>query len=161
MSAKKISLLSLFIALSVIGASIKIPAFIGSIALDAFPALIAAILLGNKTGAIVASVGHLMSAVIAGMPLGPMHLVIAVEMAVIVWCFGVMYQSHKKKVAGVFFVLSNSLLAPLPFLFLLGVEFYFSILPSLLIGASFNAIVALILIPRFKQIMEVRSIKVN
>lgn len=152
MSSKKLSLLALFIALSVIGASIKIPAIAGSIALDAFPALLASTLLGPTMGAIIAGFGHIVSALIAGMPLGPMHLTIALEMAVIVGCFSVIYQSGKKKFAGLFFVLSNSLLAPLPMLFLFGKGFYFALLPSLLIGASFNVIVALLFIPRFKNI---------
>ncbi|WML43038.1 ECF transporter S component [Neobacillus sp. PS3-40] len=161
MSTKKLSLLALFIALSVIGASIKIPAFIGSIALDVFPALLAAVLLGKRMGSIVAGFGHLVSALIAGFPLGPMHLVIAVEMAVIVWFFGVFYQSSKRILAGIFFVISNSFLAPLPFLFTMGEGFYFTILPSLLVGASFNAFLALILIPRFKKMVESSSVKVN
>jgi len=32
----------------------------------------------------VAAMGHLMSSLIVGMPLGPMHLFVAVEMALIV-----------------------------------------------------------------------------
>lgn len=161
MSAKKLSLLALFIALSVIGASIKIPAFITSIALDAFPAMLAAVLLGGKRGAIVAAFGHLVSALIGGFPLGPMHLVIAVEMAVIVWCFSLIYQSGKKTTAGLFFVLMNSFIAPIPFIFMLGKGFYFTIWPSLLVGASFNTIIALILIPRFKKMFESSKLKVN
>lgn len=152
MSSKKLSLLALFIALSVIGASIKIPAIVGSIALDAFPALLASILLGKRMGAIIAGFGHILSSLIAGMPLGPMHLIIALEMAVIVWCFSVIYQSGKRKFAGLFFVLSNSLLAALPMLFLLGKGFYFALLPSLFIGAFFNVFVALLFIPRFEKL---------
>jgi hypothetical protein len=161
MSARKMSLLALFIALSVIGASIKIPSFVGSIALDAFPAMLAGVLIGKKNGAIVAAFGHLISAYFAGFPLGPMHLVIAVEMAVLVWCFGIIYQTGKKIIAGLFFILTNSFLAPLPFIFMLGIGFYVSILPSLLIGATFNTIIALILIPRFKKMFGSSFVKVN
>ncbi|HJV31740.1 MAG TPA: ECF transporter S component [Bacillales bacterium] len=161
MSARKVSLLALFIALSVIGASIKIPSFVGSIALDAFPAMLAGVLIGKKNGAIVAAFGHLISAYFAGFPLGPMHLVIAVEMAVLVWCFGIIYQTGKKLIAGLFFILTNSFLAPLPFIFILSIGFYVSILPSLLVGATFNTIIALILIPRFKKMFESSFVKVN
>jgi uncharacterized membrane protein len=161
MSARKMSLLALFIALSVIGASIKIPSFVGSIALDAFPALLAVVLIGKKNGAMVAAFGHLISAYFAGFPLGPMHLVIAVEMAVLVWCFGIIYQTGKKRIAGLFFILTNSFLAPLPFIFMLGIGFYASILPSLLVGATLNTIIALILIPRFKKMFESSFVKVN
>src|SRR5699024_11235420 len=62
LSAKKMSLLALFIALSVIGASIKIPAVIGSVALDVFPALFASVLIGKRTGAVVAGLGHILTA---------------------------------------------------------------------------------------------------
>lgn len=154
MSTKKLSLLALFIALSVIGASIKIPAVIGSIALDVFPALFAAVLIGKRTGAVVAGFGHIISALLGGMPLGPLHVIIAVEMAVIVWLFGFFYQSGKKKLAGLFFILSNGLLAPVPMLFLFGVGFYFVILPFLLVGAFINVFVALIFIPRFEGIFR-------
>src|SRR5699024_11807817 len=59
MDIKKISLLALFIALSVIGSFIKIPAVVGSIALDAFPALLAVVLIGTTAGAVVAGMGHI------------------------------------------------------------------------------------------------------
>ncbi|WP_106496489.1 ECF transporter S component [Lentibacillus sp. Marseille-P4043] len=149
MTTKKLCLLALFIALSVIGAMIKIPSFVGSIALDAFPALLAAVLISKQMGALVAGFGHLMSALIAGMPLGPLHVIIALEMAIIVWFFSVIYLSGKRKLAGLFFVFSNSLLAALPMLFLLGISFYLAVLPSLLIGAVVNAGVALLFIPKF------------
>ncbi|ASK61848.1 ECF transporter S component [Virgibacillus phasianinus] len=154
MSTKRLCLLALFIALSVIGAMIKIPSFVGSIALDAFPSLLAAVLIGKRAGALIAGAGHLVSALIAGMPLGPMHLLIAVEMALIVWSFGAIYQSGNTKLAGLFFVCSNSLLAPLPMLVLLGVSFYFALLPSLLIGATVNAAIAIIFIPKCKMLFQ-------
>src|SRR5690625_1633626 len=113
MSTRKISLLTLFIALSVIGASIKIPAIIGSVALDLFPALLAAVLIGKRAGAIVAGFGHLLSSLIVGMPLGPTHIIVALEMAAIVWFFSVIFQFGNKKLAGLFVILSNTLLAPI------------------------------------------------
>lgn len=158
MSTKKLSLLALFIALSVIGASIKIPAIVGSVALDAFPALLASILLGKYQGAIIAGFGHMVSALLTGMILGPMHVIIAVEMAIMVWCFSVIYQSGKKKSAGIFFILSNSILAPLPMIFLFSEEFYYALLPSLFIGATLNTILALVLIPKFKTIFSERLV---
>jgi uncharacterized membrane protein len=162
MPARKISLLALFIALSVIGASIKIPSFVGSIALDAFPAMLAGVLIGKKNGAIVATFGHLISAYFAGFPLTvPVHIIIAVEMAVIVWVFSILYQSGNKIVAGLFFVITNSFLAPLPLIIMLPTGFYFTIWPFLLMGASFNTIIALILIPRFKKMFELNYMKVN
>lgn len=45
MKGKKINILAIFIAISVVGAFIKIPSFIGSVALDSFPSLIAGVFL--------------------------------------------------------------------------------------------------------------------
>ncbi len=157
MSARKVSILALLLALSVIGASIKIPAFVGSIALDVFPALLAAVFIGRKLGAFVAGVGHLLSALIAGMPLGPTHLLIALEMMLIVWVFALIYERGKKKLAGLIFIFSNSLLAPLPMILLFDVWFYVAILPSLFIGSMFNLFISLLIIPRFKTMNHKRT----
>jgi hypothetical protein len=154
MSIKKISLLALMIALSAVGASIKIPAIVDSVALDALPALLAAALLGVRAGAITGALGHLLSALIGGFPLGPMHLLIAVEMALLVWIFGVLYNRNKKIVAGLVFVAGNAFVAPIPFIFLMNIGFYTAIVPSLVIGSAINTILALILIPRLSSIAQ-------
>src|SRR5690625_256412 len=154
LSARKMSLLALFIALSVIGASIKIPAVIGSVALDVFPALFASVLIGKRTGAVVAGLGHILTALLGGMPLGPLHVVVAAEMAVIVWFFGLFYQTGKKGVAGLFFIITNGFIAPLPMLLFFGVGFYVAVLPSLFIGAIINGGVALVIIPRFDGVFR-------
>ena len=96
MNIKKISLISLFIALSVAGASIKIPAIVSSVALDMVPALLAGVILGGGPGALIALLGHLLSAFIGGMPLSPFHFMIAVEMALLVWLFAIVYRKGKK-----------------------------------------------------------------
>ncbi|WP_226654723.1 ECF transporter S component [Guptibacillus hwajinpoensis] len=158
MSGKRASLLAMFIGLSVVGAILKMPSAVGSIALDAFPALIAAVLLGNRSGALIASFGHLLSALIVGFPLGPMHLVVAGEMVALVWLFGKLYEANKKKVAAVTFALGNGLVAPLPFLFLLGTGFYVAIVPSLMIASVLNLALALILIPRLVPLFEKRGL---
>ncbi|MBU8879904.1 ECF transporter S component [Bacillus sp. FJAT-29790] len=141
-------------ALSVVGAAIKIPAIIGSVALDAFPALLASALLGGAAGPVVAGVGHLMSALLGGMPLGPLHGLIAVEMAFLAFVFSILYRSGKRWQAGALFVLGNTFAAPLPFLFLMSKAFYLSIVPSLFIGSVLNTFVAFIVIPRLARIME-------
>ncbi|HEX6595068.1 MAG TPA: ECF transporter S component [Bacillota bacterium] len=154
MDIKKISLLALFIALSVIGSFIKIPAVVGSIALDAFPALLAVVLIGTTAGAVVAGMGHMVSAYIGGMTLGPLHIIVAMGMALIVWVFGVIYKSDRRMLAGVIFVLCNSFMIPLPFAFIMSMPFYVALIPSLLVGASVNTVIALILIPRVETIFQ-------
>lgn len=157
----KVTMISMLIALTAIGAAIKIPAIIGSVALDSFPALLAAALLGGPAGAVVGGLGHLLSALIGGMPLGPMHALIAMEMALLAWVFSLFYKHGKKWSAGTLFVLGNAFAAPLPFLFLLGKAFYISIVPSLLIGSLLNAIIAFVLIPRLEPVLASIVSKAN
>jgi hypothetical protein len=145
---KKISLISLFLALSVAGASIKIPAIVSSVALDVVPALLAGVILGGGPGALIAFLGHLVSALIGGMPLGPFHLMIALEMAFLVWLFAILYRKGQPVLASILFVLGNTFAAPLPFFFLIGAGFYIGMIPSLLIGSLVNIALGLLLAPR-------------
>jgi uncharacterized membrane protein len=152
MKGKVVSGLAMLTALSVVGAMIKIPAIVGSVALDVFPALLAAVLFGARAGAVVAAFGHLLSALIGGFPLGPMHFLIAVEMAVLVWMFGRFYKNNKV-LAIVLFIIGNAFVAPLPFMFLMNVGFYLGIVPSLLIGSVINTVIALVAIPRLSSLV--------
>jgi uncharacterized membrane protein len=154
MNTKKISLIALMIALSAVGASIKIPAVVDSVALDALPALLAAALFGVGAGAVTGALGHLLSALIGGFPLGPMHILIALEMAVLVWIFGILYKKSKKMLSGIVFIIGNAFVAPIPFIFLMNKGFYITIVPSLLIGSVINTVIALILIPRLSSLAQ-------
>ncbi|WP_141433269.1 ECF transporter S component [Bacillus sp. 03113] len=156
MKKNKWTLLAIFVALSTAGAFIKVPAIVGSVALDSFPSLIAAALLGGPAGAVVAAFGHLISSFLSGMPLGPFHLIIAGEMAILILMFAWIYQRGKKMIAGLVFLLGNALIAPLPFLFIMGKAFYVMIVPSLLIGSLLNIGLALLAIPRLYPVFKVR-----
>ena len=154
MKSRSVILLALFSALSAVGAGIKIPAIVGSVALDVFPALLAAALLGSGAGAIVGAVGHLLSALIAGFPLGPMHVLIAIEMALLVFIFGVLYKKNKKGTASILFILANAFVAPLPFIVIMNKAFYIALVPSLLIASIINTVIALVAIPRLKGLFK-------
>jgi len=148
---RKIALLSLFIGLSVVGAMIKVPAVITSVALDAFPALLAAAFFGPIAGGIVGGLGHMMSAIIGGMAMGPLHVIIAFEMIVLVYLFGVLYKQGKSYTAGFVFFIGNAFIAPIPFIFIFNLAFYVALLPSLVIGSLLNTVIALIVIPRLSS----------
>jgi uncharacterized membrane protein len=156
MNIKKLCLIALMIALSAVGASIKIPAVVDSVALDALPALLAAVLFGVRAGAVTGALGHLLSALIGGFPLGPMHILIALEMAVLVWIFGILYEKGKKIISGIVFITGNAFVAPIPFIFLMNKGFYAVIVPSLLIGSVINTVLAFILIPRLSSLTQHR-----
>lgn len=154
MKVEKVTWMAVFIALTVVGGMLKIPAIIGSVALDSFPAIVAAALLGGIPGAIVGGLGHMVSAFIGGMPLGPMHFLIAVEMALLTWVFAYFYQKGSKWKGCILFVLGNTFAAPLPFIFLISKAFYISLVPSLLIASIFNTVLAVIVAPRLGSIMK-------
>lgn len=158
MNGKQASILAMFIALSVVGALIKIPAIVGSVAIDLFPALIAAVLLGGRSGALIASFGHLLSALIVGMPLGPFHLLVAAEMAGLVWVFGNLYRGERKILAIMTFIIGNGFIAPLPFLFFVGTGFYTALVPSLVVGSLLNISLAIVLLPRLSLIFEKKGV---
>jgi uncharacterized membrane protein len=147
----KVSLIAILAALSAVGGLIKIPAAAGSVALDSLPALLAASILSGGAGAIIALFGHLVSALLAGMPLGPFHLLIGTEMALAIWLFGrIFHKNLPAAAAGLFFIL-NGLIAPLPFYFLISKEFYFAILPSLCLAAFLNLTMAHFVYPRLNS----------
>jgi uncharacterized membrane protein len=152
MKGKWVSGLAMLTALSVVGAMIKIPAIVGSVALDVFPALLAAVLFGAGAGALVGAFGHLLSALIGGFPLGPMHFLIAIEMSVLVFVFGRLYK-NKRILASTIFILGNSFVAPLPFIYLMNTGFYLGIVPSLLIGSIINTVIAMVAIPRLSSLL--------
>ncbi|MFI8491643.1 ECF transporter S component [Peribacillus butanolivorans] len=154
MNVRKISTIAIFIALSAVGAMIKVPSPIGSMALDSFPALLAAVILGPVSGAIVAGLGHIISAFIGGMTLGPFHFLIMVEMAVLVWMFGVLYVHGKKIGAFFLFFIGNAIILALPFIFLVSLEFYTMLVPGLTGATAINVVLAALLLPRLEPVLK-------
>jgi len=77
---KRIARMAIFIALSAVGAFIKIPSPTGTVAMDSCPGYFSVLAWGYLEGAIVIALGHLFTAATVGFPLGWFHLVIAVEM---------------------------------------------------------------------------------
>lgn len=79
---RSVTRLGLLIALSGVGAFIKFPSPVGTVAMDAAPGYFAAFAAGPAAGALVAGIGHLFSALLTGFPLTvPFHLLIALVMA--------------------------------------------------------------------------------
>ncbi|PJN88195.1 ECF transporter S component [Bacillus sp. mrc49] len=159
MDVRRISVIALFIALSAVGAMLKIPSPIGSIALDSFPALLAAVILGPVSGALVAGLGHIISAFIGGLPLGPFHFLIMAEMAVLVWMFGVLFIQGKKLSAYFLFFIGNSFILGLPFVFLVSPGFYMLTVPGLTAASAINIALAALLLPRLEPILRKSILK--
>ncbi|MBT2570878.1 ECF transporter S component [Planococcus sp. ISL-110] len=147
MTTRKLALAALFISLSAIGGMIKIPLGIASIALDSTPALVAVLFFSAPLAGTIAALGHLISALFGGMPLGPFHLIIAVEMWAVVWLFAKLHQAGKTWLKWLAFIIGNGVVAAVPFYFLLSPAFFYVSVPALLIAASINAAVAALLMP--------------
>jgi hypothetical protein len=64
---KRMVVMAFFIALSVVGAMLKIPSPTGTVALDSAPGFLGAALLGWREGALIAALGHLISSYTAGL----------------------------------------------------------------------------------------------
>lgn len=95
MKLRKMILTALFIALSFIGANIKIA---GSIAFDSMPAFLGALILGPVYGAVIGGLGHFLTAFTSGFYLSlPVHIIIMIAMAVTVYVFGITYRILLKK----------------------------------------------------------------
>ena len=85
-TTKQLVITALFIALSFVGANIKI---FGTIAFDSLPAFLAALVLGPALGAVIGLLGHLATALTSGFPLSlPIHLAVAIAMALTMYVFG-------------------------------------------------------------------------
>ena len=146
-STKSLAIMALFIALSFVGAFIKIPSPVGSIGLDSFPGFFAAIAYGPLIGGIVIAIGHFISAAVVGFaPIGiPMHLLISLGMIVCGAAFW--FLGHKKGllgliIASVVAIVLNSFGVGLLLLPLGGWGMYLAVMPMLVVASAINVILA-------------------
>lgn len=138
------ALMGMFIALSAVGALIKVPSPTGTVAFDSAPGFIAALLLGPKFGAGAAALGHLFTSLFAGFPLTlPIHLIIALEMAAFAAVYG--YIGKKNLPVGVIIVsLLNGIIAPAIFIPMpqYGMPFFTAMVIPLLVASAANVFVS-------------------
>nr|WP_300006176.1 ECF transporter S component [Tissierella sp.] len=149
---------SMFIALSFIGSLIKIQ---GTIALDSMSAFFASLFLGPVLGAIVGALGHLLSAFTSGFPLTmPIHIIIMIEMAVVVYLFGILYKKYNPVFANIIAIVLNGIgavlvLAPITKLLglpLNGKAFIYAMTIPLTLASAVNIILASIVFSRVKKV---------
>lgn len=80
--SQRIARLSIFSALCVIGSFIHPPSPIQTVAFDSSPGFFAALYFGALDGALVCGIGHIITSLINGFPLGWLHVPIALGMAI-------------------------------------------------------------------------------
>lgn len=146
---RKMTSAALMVALSAVGAFIKIPGPLGTIALDSCPGYLYASLYGSFGGAVVAFFGHLASAVTVGFPLGiPIHLVVAAEMGLCAAVYGWIGRGVLSKSSWTFAclvaVLLNGVGAPLVLSPWLGITAAIPLVLPLIIASSINVAAAIL-----------------
>jgi len=150
MDKKKLNrmiLVALMVAISFVGANIKLPGPFSTIALDSFPAYFAGLLMGGVAGGVVGLLGHLMTSFLSGFPFGlPIHAVIGLMMFVSVYVFSVVSKKLNWMVGAVVGVLINGILMPAVLVFMPGFEWGMAVafMPVLAAASAVNIALAII-----------------
>jgi uncharacterized membrane protein len=136
--------IALLTALSVIGSYIKFPGPVGSIALDSLPGFLGAILLGGKGGALILVLGHFLSALNSGFPLGPIHILIAFIMGSCGFILSYLMQKNVYLAVAITTLVNGAVSAALLIPFF-GVPFFYSTAPVLTVASLANIILAVVI----------------
>lgn len=140
---KRIAYMAVFIALSAVGAMIKIPSPVGTIGLDSAPGYFCGLALGYTEGIGVIFIGHLITAGVIGFPLGlPLHLFIGVQLAL--WVIILRWISRRINfwagaAAAVFL---NGVISAFTMYFVGGMGAVLATMPFLTAGALINVAIA-------------------
>jgi len=142
-NVKRLSIMAIFIALSAVGALIKIPSPVGTIGMDSAPGFFSALAFGGLTGAVVIAFGHLLTAAVVGFPMTiPIHLYIALQMAL----WAVIYRWVNEKLGLIFAVIVgivlNGVVSAFAMLPMMGMGGVLGLLPFLVVGAALNVIIS-------------------
>jgi len=155
---RMITLTALTVAICVIGSFIKVPGFITTAALDSAPAFLSVLFLPPAFSGIVGGLGHLATSFTSGFPFGPFHIMIAIEMFIMVYIFNVLHRKGYSIIKWVFLVITNAIILPFPFYFIMSPAFYFAALPSLLIATIINVIIVMIVMPILSKVFNHKEV---
>ena len=145
-STQRIARLSIFTTLTIVGSFIHLPSPIQSVAFDSSPGFFAALYFVIWEGALISGIGHMVTSIISGFPLGVYHLPIAFSMALAGGTIGLINKLNKKWgfipaiILGIA-VNTASVVLVVP---LIGWAGAIAFIPSLLLSASLNGILAVI-----------------
>ncbi|MEA0555233.1 ECF transporter S component [Lysinibacillus irui] len=139
-------------AICAVGAVIKVPAFISTAALDSAPAFLGVVFLSPFFAGLAGFIGHFITALTAGFPLGPLHLIIAIEMFIVVWIFGVMHRKGLHVWKWPVALVLNGIVAPLPFYFLISPAFFWGALGSILMATVINLVIVAVVMPVLSKV---------
>ena len=139
-------------AICAVGGAIKVPAFISTAALDSAPAFLGVVFLSPLLAGVAGLIGHFISALTAGFPLGPLHVIIAIEMFIVVWIFGVMHKKGMHVWKWLVALVLNGIVAPLPFYFIISPAFFWGALASIFIATSINLMIVAVVMPILSKV---------
>ncbi|VDN46561.1 ECF transporter S component [Petrocella atlantisensis] len=138
----------------------------GSIAFDALPAFLTAVMIGPALGGIVGSIAHLLVAMFTGFPLTlPLHLLIAVMMFVSCFIYGKVRQDYNRYLAIALGIIINgpvslgfiSIFAKVLGMPFSGMVMFTTLLLPLLIGATINIVVADMVYGIIKEKIQIKA----
>ncbi len=140
---RRVARLSIFTALSAVGAMTKIPSPTGTVALDSSLGYFSAAAFGYSEGALIAALGHLLTALTTGFPLGiPVHGYIALQMALWVMAYR-FFTIRVHPVAGIVVaVLLNGVASAYLIIPFGGIGLATALVVPLLVGSAANVIIA-------------------
>ncbi|WP_418300967.1 ECF transporter S component [Lysinibacillus fusiformis] len=139
-------------AICAVGAAIKVPAFFSTAALDSAPAFLGVVFLSPLYAGVAGLIGHFISALTAGFPLGPLHVIIAIEMFIVVWIFGVMHKKGMHVWKWPVALVLNGIVAPLPFYFIISPAFFWGALASIFIATAINLVIVAVVMPILSKV---------
>lgn len=140
---KRIARVAILVALSAVGAFIKLPSPTGTVALDSAPAFVAAAAFGPGEGAIVGALGHMFSALITGFPLGlPIHILVAVSMIVWIALFGIVARKVNIWVAIPVGIILNGVGGAALLIPIYGFGIFATLVLPLVVGSAINIVIA-------------------
>ncbi|HHV73221.1 MAG TPA: ECF transporter S component [Thermoanaerobacterium sp.] len=142
-NVKTLTLVAMLIAMSAVGAMIKV---YNTVAFDSLPGYFASLYFGGYIGAIVISLGHIFTALTSGFPLGiPNHIIIAVSMAVCAYFYSLAYKKLNSYVAVAVGTILNGPVATLIFVPQYGWGFFIQMVLPLTIASFANVLLASII----------------
>ena len=145
LSVKRVAYMAVFIALSAVGAMIKIPSPVGTIGLDSAPGSFCGLAFGYLEGICVIFIGHLLTAGLVGFPLGiPLHLFIGLQLAVWVMAFRWVSAKFGVIAGSVIAVILNGVVSAFTMVFVGGMGAVLGTMPFLILGSLVNIVIAVV-----------------
>lgn len=140
---KRIARISILIAISAVGSFIKVPSPTGTVSLDSCTGYFSAVTFGWIEGALVAGIGHMLSAFTTGFPLSlPVHLYIAIQMSLWVSIFWFLGTKFNLLTAGIIAVICNGVISAILIIPFGGVGMATALILPLVVGTIVNVIIA-------------------